>query len=86
MNRHLSRSLTNEKICTRKLANRIFPDLYSKKLSVLCEFLDIKSDGYHMAMADATYTQIMFDKFLDILEKKGIKTLDELLIFESSKK
>lgn len=82
---HLDKNLINDKICTRKLANRIVPFLPSKKLSTLCDYFDIKNENYHRAMADADATQKVFNQFLNILEQKGHKSRSEILNFEKSK-
>ena len=81
---HLNFSLENQKLCTRKLANRLLPDLPSKKLSNLCEHFNIQNIQAHRAMADVKATSKLFSKFVSMMRKNDIKSKDELFKFESS--
>ncbi len=79
---HYNEPLSNQHLCTRKLANRLLPDLYSKKLSVLCEHFEITNKQEHRAMADVEVTAKIFSKFLEMMKKKDIKTKEEIVHFE----
>jgi len=74
--------LNNKKLCTRKLANRIFPDLHSKRLGVLCEHLDIVNSNAHRAMSDVEATVEVFNHMLKRMENKNIVTTKDILKFE----
>lgn len=80
---YLEKEIPNKKICTKKLANRILPELPSKKLSTICEHFEIINQNAHRAMADVLATTEIFNRFRNILSDFGIKELDDLLEFES---
>ena len=77
-------SFDNEKLCTRKLANRLLPDLPSKKLSLICDHLGIINEQAHRAMTDVKVTAEIFSKFLNDLEFLGIVGKENVLKFERS--
>ncbi len=81
--KHLNKLFNNEKICTRKLATRLLPQLPSKKLSSICEHLDITNLQAHRAMTDVLATNEVFSHFLGKLNQAEIKTKEEILKFES---
>ena len=74
--------LSNERLCTRKLANRLLPDLPSKRLAMLCEHFRIENERAHRAMGDARATALVLNNFLEILKERGITERDEVLRFE----
>jgi DNA polymerase III subunit alpha, Gram-positive type len=76
--------LANDRLCTRKLANRLVPDLPSKRLDMLCQHFNIVNTQHHRAMADAQATACIFNNFLDMLKSRGIEDRDALLRFERS--
>lgn len=78
----INKELKNEKICTRKLASRILPDLPSKKLSCICEHFDIINEQAHRAMADTLATQKVFANFCSILKEKEIDCHQAIKAFE----
>lgn len=80
---HLGSELANEKICTRKLANRLLPDLYSKRLGCLCEHFGVVNEQAHRAMGDVRATAQVFEQFLSMLAEKGFRTKDDVQKFES---
>jgi len=82
---HLNQELTNNKLCTRRLANRLVPQLKSKKLSCLCEHFNLTNDTAHRAMSDTKVTFQLFNNFLDLMKKQGIEKHDDILKFQSSK-
>jgi DNA polymerase III subunit alpha, Gram-positive type len=77
-------SFDNKKLCTRKLANRLLPDLPSKKLGLICNHLGIVNEQEHRAMADVKVTAEIFSKFLTDLEFIGITGKENVLKFERS--
>lgn len=81
--KHLNKVFNNEKICTRKLATRLLPQLPSKKLSAICEHLNVQNQRAHRAMTDVLATNEVFSNFLNTLNKAEIKTKEEILKFES---
>ncbi len=76
--------LKTETLCTRKLANRLLPDLASKRLGSLCEHFNIVNESEHRAMGDAKATVHVLNNFNSMLEQRGIKTPQDLLRFERS--
>ena len=79
---YLGHSLPNERLCTRKLANRLLPDLPRKRLSNLCEHFGVVNEQAHRAMADTKVTIDVFHGFLDMLEENGVKSKAGVLEFE----
>lgn len=51
----------------------------SFQLSEVCKYLNIPIEDLHTAEGDALATAILFTKLLKILQKRGVKTLKELL-------
>lgn len=75
--------LSNETLCTVRLARRLLPGLDSKGLSRLAQFYDIRVDGRHRALGDAEATSIVLRRFLRQLDfEHEIDTVDELLSFQ----
>lgn len=81
--RHLERHISNERLCTRKLAYRLLPDLYSRRLECVCEHLQITNEQAHRAMGDVMATAEVFNRFQTMLAEKGIQSRDDLKRFES---
>jgi len=81
---HFNQTIPNNKLCTRKLANRILPELPRKRLADLCEYFNIKNKNAHRAMADVQATHQIFTNMLNILNKKGIKDTKDIIKFEKS--
>jgi len=82
---HLDVGIENKRLCTRKLANRLLPDLPSKKLSCICEHFEIVNEQAHRAMSDVNATTEIFYKFLEMAkEEEGIKTEEDLVKFEKA--
>lgn len=82
---HLKKKLNNDKICTRKLANRLVQHLPHKKLSSLCYYFNIKNDQAHRAMSDVLATHKVFENFLKLMKDKGYESRSEVIKFEKSK-
>lgn len=81
---HHRHQLLNNKLCTRKLANRLFPELPRKRLQDLCEHLSITNSQAHRAMADVQATTEVFVNMLNLLNSKGVSKINEILKFECS--
>ncbi len=65
---HLWYQLTNEVLCTRKLANRLVSHLPSKSLGNLCTHYGIVNRQAHRAMADVLATTELLKRFLTMIE------------------
>ncbi len=76
--------LENERLCTRKLANRLFPELPRKRLGDLCGHLNITNVRAHRAMGDVQATALVFNEMLGILQSRGISEVSSVLKFEKS--
>lgn len=75
--------LKNPKICTLKIARRIFPLLNSKSLSAVSTFLKIKNNSSHRALGDAETTARVLIKMINLLKKNyGFKTFSDLLNYQ----
>lgn len=75
--------LMNHLLCTVRLAGRILPQLPSKSLGPLAEFLGVKIPERHRASGDAYATALILVKFLSYVQRKeGIKTVEELLKYQ----
>jgi len=76
--------LSNHKICTLKLARRLYPSLKSKSLASITQYLRLKNSNAHRALADADVTARALIKMIKKLKKdEGIETLDELYSYQS---
>ncbi|HME87134.1 MAG TPA: 3'-5' exonuclease [Candidatus Nanoarchaeia archaeon] len=84
LNMHFHRELLNQKLCTKKLANRLYPELPSKKLGVICEHLNVKNTQAHRAMGDVLATTDVFNIMLNSLQRKGIYKTEDIIKFERS--
>jgi DNA polymerase-3 subunit alpha (Gram-positive type) len=74
--------LENERLCTRKLANRLFPELPRKRLGDLCGHLNIQNVQAHRAMGDVQATALVFNEMLGILQTRGVTDVSDVLKFE----
>jgi DNA polymerase-3 subunit epsilon len=76
-------ALSNDTLCTVRLARRLLPGLDSKGLSRLVQFYDIDMNGRHRALGDAEATGIVLRKLLSQLAfEHEIETVDGLLSFQ----
>ena len=82
--RRLGRSeLTNDTLCTLRLARRLLPGLKSKGLSRLIQFYNLNVNGRHRALGDAEATATILQQFFSQLDfEHEIDRLDELLTFQ----
>lgn len=83
--RHLNIRLKNEKVCTRRLANRLLPDLPSKKLGTLCEYMQVKNKQAHRALSDAKATAELFNKMITLLKLAEVNTKSDIIHFQNSR-
>jgi DNA polymerase-3 subunit epsilon len=75
--------LSNPQLCTVRLASRILPQLPSKSLGPVAEFLSVKIPERHRASGDAYATALILVKFLSYLQRKeGVRTIEELLRYQ----
>ncbi|MBT5022345.1 hypothetical protein HOK51_02725 [Candidatus Woesearchaeota archaeon] len=79
---HHDHTLLNEKVCTRKIATRLLPDLHRKRLGDLCEYFDVTNVQAHRAMADVEATAEVFKHMLTKLDDAGIKDPEEIIKFQ----
>ena len=77
--------IKNQCLCTRKLANRLIPDLPKKNLWSICEYMWFQNEHAHRAMWDTKVTVQIFKELLKLLEKKGIKEQSEIIKFQDKK-
>jgi len=82
LNHNAEDEIKNPRLCTRKLANRLLPNLTSKKLNCLCNYFKINNNNAHRAMSDTLATTEILNNFLEIMHKKGFKTPEDVLRFE----
>lgn len=77
--------LSNLSVCTLKLSRKIFPSLKSKSLGSVSEYLGVKNRDSHRALSDAEATAQILIKLIKKLSKEnGVKTIQQLLEFQSS--
>lgn len=81
--RHKNFLLTNDTLCTMKLARRMHSDLPSKKLGKLCEHYGLVNEQAHRAMSDVKATHQVLNEMLISLNQKQIKTFEEVKNFEN---
>ncbi|KPJ65268.1 hypothetical protein AMJ44_10635 [candidate division WOR-1 bacterium DG_54_3] len=72
------KELTNEAICTVKLARYLLPNLENYKLPTVANHLGIPVENRHRAMGDAEATYQIWIKFLPLLKEKGIASQHDL--------
>lgn len=78
--------LFNPQLCTVKLSRHILPQLPSKSLGPVAEFLEIKIPERHRASGDAYATALVLLKYLSFLRKRyEVKTVNELLRFQNGR-
>lgn len=80
---HLDTPIENHTLCTRKLANRLVPELPSKRLECLCQHFNVTNERAHRAMGDVMATVKVFEQFLQILKKKGIEEKSQIIEFQN---
>ena len=76
------KELSNDVICTVKLARHLLPNLENYKLHTVANHFGIPVKNRHRAMGDAEATFQIWIKFMALLKEKGIgnqRDLDSLL-------
>jgi len=81
---HHNHQLENPTLCTRKLANRLLPNLPRKRLQDLCNHFEIENESAHRAMGDVKATVGAFQGMLELLEQQSISEIDKIIHFERS--
>jgi DNA polymerase III epsilon subunit family exonuclease len=76
--RRIGLEFDNEVLCTRKLGKYILPWLPSHSLSTIADFFGIDIRNRHRALGDAEATTKILDIFLRYVQRRGLKTFDEL--------
>jgi len=75
--------LNNEKVCTLKIARRLFPSLRSKSLSSVSSYLKLKNSNAHRALADAEVTAQALIKMIKKLQKEeNVETVYDLIDYQ----
>ncbi|TDQ19351.1 DNA polymerase-3 subunit epsilon [Algoriphagus boseongensis] len=69
------RNLNSSRICTVRLARKVFPGLGSYSLGRLCESQKIPILARHRAMGDARATAILFDRMYKLKEETILSSL-----------
>ncbi|MBN1175993.1 3'-5' exonuclease [Candidatus Woesearchaeota archaeon] len=80
--RHENFLLTNDTLCTMKLARRIHSDLPSKRLGMICEYYGLINENAHRAMSDVQATHGILNNMLETLSQKEIKSFEDVKNFE----
>jgi len=80
-NKYLKQPITNKKICTVKLARKLFPKIVSCRLNSLCNYFNIDNKQAHRAMSDTLATTKLFLKFQAIMHNNGIQGENQIFDF-----
>ncbi len=79
--------VANPLMCTLRLSKKLFPNLRSKSLGNVAQYLNIKHRDVHRALGDATVTAKVFLKQLQILRDDfEIENIEELISFAALSK
>jgi DNA polymerase III epsilon subunit family exonuclease len=62
----------NRKLCTRKLARHLIPELPKRNLSFLCDHFAIKNTRAHRALSDVYATSELLKNYISIAKQQGI--------------
>ncbi|MCU0425364.1 MAG: DEDD exonuclease domain-containing protein [Candidatus Kapabacteria bacterium] len=74
------------RLCTYKLAKRLFPKRTKLNLGALAGYFDISIANRHRAHGDAFATAQTLIRMLDLLQEQfNVQTLDELLTFQNKR-
>ncbi|MGL4911659.1 MAG: PolC-type DNA polymerase III [Romboutsia sp.] len=68
----------NKSVDTLTLARILLPDLKRHRLNVVAKAMGVPLLNHHRAVDDANATAFIFNKFLEILVKKGANTLSDV--------
>ena len=83
--KQLGLSLENTYIDTLRLAKSLFPEYKKYKLGIIAENLGITVEVAHRALDDVDTTVKVFRKMLEMLEEKGVKTIEDIDKIEQGK-
>lgn len=81
---HFNQWIANDVLCTRKLANRLLPELPSKRLSCLCEHFGVVNKRAHRALEDVFATTEIFKNFLEMLNCQWFNSVEDILKFQNT--
>ncbi len=74
----------NHKVCTLKIARKLFPGLKSKSLSSVSTYLKIRNKNAHRALGDAeTTAKVLIKQIKKLSDEEGIETLEDLVKYQS---
>jgi len=76
--------ITNNTLCTKRLADNLLPNLPSKKLSSVCKHFGLINKQAHRAMTDVKVTNDIFVLFLKKLATRNIVSKSQVISFEHS--
>lgn len=80
--RHNNFLLTNDTLCTMKLARRLNSNLPSKRLGSICEHYGLINETAHRAMSDVIATHEVLNCMLNTLKEKAISKYEDVKNFE----
>jgi DNA polymerase III subunit epsilon len=72
LERCMGKSLAGRRLCTLRIARRVYPHLHSRSLGYLAEHLGIPMEAHHRARDDAMATAQLLLMLLDSLEGEGV--------------
>ncbi|MQA89424.1 MAG: hypothetical protein GEU90_04205 [Gemmatimonas sp.] len=72
LDRCLGRRLSGRRLCTLRIAHRLYPNLYSRSLGALAEHFGIPMEVHHRALEDAAATARLLILLLGCLEEEGV--------------
>jgi DNA polymerase III epsilon subunit family exonuclease len=81
----MRKRLSNETLCTCRLARRLLPELPSKSLGSICCHLNIQNHTAHRAKSDVLATASVLEQLLAMLKEKNIQDVDDILRFQKSR-
>lgn len=70
--------IKNSVLDTLELSRSLLTELKRHKLNIICEHLGIVLENHHRAVDDAKATAYVFLKFVEMLNEKGAKTLNDV--------
>ncbi|KAF0151484.1 MAG: DNA polymerase III epsilon subunit [Ignavibacteria bacterium] len=77
--------VSNDAICTLKLARKIFPALPSKSLGNIVKHFKIRHRDVHRGLGDAAATsKVLIKMFNTLRDEHNIDTIEDLISFQSS--
>ncbi len=74
----MGEDFTHSYIDTVELSRKLLTELKSFKLNIIAKHLKIKLENHHRAVDDAMATAHIFIHLLGMLDKRGVKTVDEI--------